>query len=189
MKRPQTAPFRLAAPPDAAELTTLIESAYRGASSREGWTTEADLLGGQRVDEAQVLQVINDPESLLLVLPDADGLLACCQLERRRDGIVYFGMFAVRPGSQGAGVGRQVMAEAQRLARTSFGATAMEMTVIAQRSELIEWYERLGFRRTGETRPFPYGEPRFGDPKRDDLHFVVLHRDLPVAEATTEGAS
>ncbi|SOD72269.1 ribosomal protein S18 acetylase RimI-like enzyme [Jatrophihabitans sp. GAS493] len=176
--RPETAPFRLAEIQDASELTRLIQSAYRGDSSRQGWTTEADLLDGQRVDEAQVLEVITDPQSLLLVLPDADGILACCQLESRADSVVYFGMFAVRPGAQGGGVGRLMIAEAQRLARKTLGATAMEMTVIAQRDELISWYERLGFRRTGETRPFPYGELRFGAPRRDDLHFVVLRRDL-----------
>ena len=89
--------------------------------------------------------MIADPRSMLLVMPDEHGLLACCQLEDRGDGLAYFGMFAVRPGFQGSGVGRRVMAEAERRVRESFGATAMEMTVIAQRAELLAWYERLGY--------------------------------------------
>lgn len=175
--------FRLATPADADGLTALIQSAYRGDSSRQGWTTEADLLDGQRTDRAQVLEVMSDPRSMLLVLPDEHGLLACCQLENRDAGVAYFGMFAVRPGAQGGGVGSAMLAEAQRRVRAVFGSVAMEMRVIGQRAELIAWYERLGFVRTGRTEPFPYGQPRFGQPKRDDLHFVVLRRSLPPAAA------
>jgi GNAT superfamily N-acetyltransferase len=173
-----TTTTRLATPEDAPELAMLIHSAYRGDSSRQGWTTEADLLDGQRIDVDQVLAVIADPNSAMLVLPDDRGVLACCQLENRGAGLAYFGMFAVRPGRQGGGVGRRVMAEAQREARVSFGASAMELTVIGQRTELIAWYERLGFVRTGQTRPFPYGQVQFGVPQRGDLHFVVLRKEL-----------
>lgn len=170
--------FRPAVSEDAPTIAALIHSAYRGDSSRQGWTTEADLLDGPRVDAAQVLALIADPSSTVLVLSDEYGILACCQLEDRRTELAYFGMFAVRPGFQGGGVGRRVMDEAFRIAQESFGATAMEMTVIAQRAELIAWYERLGFVRTGEKRPFPYGRPEFGTPQRNDLHFVVLRREL-----------
>lgn len=179
--------FRLATTGDARELAALIHSAYRGESSREGWTTEADLLDGQRVDVDQVLDVIGDPRSMLLVLPDEHGLLACCHLEHRDAGVAYFGMFAVRPGAQGGGVGRAMMVEAQRRVQAVFGSVAMEMQVIGQRVELIAWYERLGFVRTGQTAPFPYGQPRFGRPTRDDLHFVVLRRSLLPAPVLATG--
>ena len=170
--------FRFATAEDAPELATLIHSAYRGDSSKQGWTTEAHLLGGPRTDVDQVLAVISHPRTSMLLLTDDAGILACCQLEDRGDGLAYFGMFAVRPGFQGGGIGRRVMAEAERLVRSTFDATAMEMTVIGQRAELIAWYERLGFERTGETRPFPYGQPVFGTPQREDLHFVVLRKKL-----------
>ena len=104
--------------------------------------------------------------------------MACCQLDRHDDGKGHFGLFAVRPGLQGAGVGRDLLAYAEEYARDTFDADTMEMTVIAQRAELIAWYERRGYRRTGQTRPFPYGDERFGLPRRDDLHFVVLSKAL-----------
>jgi GNAT superfamily N-acetyltransferase len=87
-------------------------------------------------------------------------------------------MFAVVPTRQGAGIGAQLLAEAERKAVAVWQALVMEMTVIAQRSELIEWYERKGYQRTGETRPFPHGDERFGVPRRDDLEFVVLAKSL-----------
>lgn len=170
--------LRRAVAEDAPALAALVQSAYRGDTSRQGWTTEADLLDGQRVDVAHVLEVVADPGSLLLVLDDAAGPLACCHVEDRGAGLAYFGMFAVRPGAQGGGTGRRVVAEAERLAVASFGATQMEMTVIAQRVELIAWYERLGFTVTAETRPFPYGQEQFGTPRRDDLYFAVLTKAL-----------
>lgn len=170
--------FRAARPGDAAEIAALVHSAYRGDTSRQGWTTEADLLDGARISVEQVTDVIGDPHSIVLVLFDAGGLLACCHVEDRGDGLAYFGMFAVRPGSQGGGVGSRTVAQAQLLARESFGAQRMELTVIGRRRELIAWYERLGFSPTGETRPFPYGDERFGVPRVDDLHFVVLSKNL-----------
>ena len=54
----------------------------------------------------------------------------------------------------------------------------MEMTVIANRGELIAWYERRGYVLTGERRPFPLDDPRFGLPKTRDLAFVVLEKPL-----------
>jgi GNAT superfamily N-acetyltransferase len=173
-----TAPFRLATPDDVPELARLVHSAYRGESSRLGWTTEADLLHGPRINEAQVAAVVADPESVLLVLPDTDGIAACCHLERLDGGLAYFGMFAVRPGAQGGGIGRRVVQEAKSCARNLLGALTLEMTVIAQRVELISWYVRLGFTPTSETRPFPYGKPEFGIPQRLDLYFVVLQTAL-----------
>lgn len=169
--------FRTAAPSDVPALVALVQSAYRGDASRAGWTTEADLLDGQRTDPAMVAAAVADPAGLVLVV-EADGVLtACCQLERRADH-AYFGMFAVRPGSQGGGLGRSVLAEAERLARDEWDATEMHMTVISAREELIAWYVRRGYVRTGRTSPFPYGDERFGLPKQDDLEFELLTKKL-----------
>jgi ribosomal protein S18 acetylase RimI-like enzyme len=170
--------FRLAAERDVPAIVDLIESAYRGETSRAGWTTEEHLLGGQRTDAEAVMSVVRAPRSAML-LAEADGTLAgCCQLERRAGGEVYFGMFSVPPGHQGRGWGREILAEAERLARDEWGARGMVMSVLAQRPELIAWYERRGYRRTGETRPFPYGNARFGIPKRPDLTFALLSKSL-----------
>ncbi len=194
VRLPAAAVFRAAVPSDVANVVALVNSAYRGESSRAGWTTEADLLGGQRTDADDVAGVIEASDAELLLLVDTAGdavdraggaLLACCQLVRkgrdrsRRNG-VHLGMFAVRPRRQGSGIGAALLAEAERRARR-WGSAWIEMDVLVQRSELIAWYERRGYRPTGQTRPFPYGEPRFGLPSRPDLAFIVLSKELPGA--------
>lgn len=170
--------FRDATVADIGAVVALVESAYRGDASRAGWTTEADLLDGRRTGADEIAPLLAQPGSRIL-LGESDGtLLACAHLERR-DGHAYFGMFAVRPGQQGQGSGSALLAEAERRVRADWQSTVLRMTVIVQRKELIAWYNRRGYRLTGESRPFPYGDARFGIPKRDDLHFVVLEKPLP----------
>ncbi|MFJ8467581.1 GNAT family N-acetyltransferase [Streptomyces swartbergensis] len=169
--------FRDATDADVDELVALIESAYRGDESRAGWTTEADILQGQRTDPEGVLAVIKAPDGRLLTVEREGRIVACCQLEHRGDH-AYFGMFAVSPRLQGAGLGKVIITEAERLAREAWGATEMHMTVISVRDDLIAWYERRGYRRTGRTTPFPYGDERFGVPQRDDLEFELLVKEL-----------
>ena len=159
-------------------LVELVTSAYRGESSRSGWTTEADLLEGNRIVPEVLLADIARPRSRIL-LAERDGTLLGCAHVAEEDGAGYFGMFAVRPGLQGAGMGRAILAEAERVAGEDWALALMRMTVIDLRVELIEWYERRGYRRTGQTRPFPATDPRFGLPLRDDLRFAVLEKELP----------
>lgn len=169
--------FRDALVTDVDAIVGLVESAYRGDVSRQGWTTEADLLDGQRTDPAGVAQIITKPGSRVLLGEQAGQLLVCCHLEKQGDAC-YFGMFSVRPTLQGGGVGKQTLAEAERLARDEWKCTKIEMTVISIRDELVAWYERRGYRRTGVFKPFPYGDERFGIPKRDDLRFELLEKRL-----------
>jgi ribosomal protein S18 acetylase RimI-like enzyme len=169
--------FRMATPDDAAAIVALVESAYRGDISRKGWTTEADLLDGQRTDPVGVGELITKAGSCML-LGERDGvLLACANLERRGNA-AYFGMFSVRPDLQGGRIGRSMLAEAERFAKHEWKVPEMQMTVISVRDELIAWYERRGYRRTGIHSPFPYGDERFGIPKRDDLRFELLVKTL-----------
>jgi GNAT superfamily N-acetyltransferase len=170
--------FRFAEPVDVLAVVDLVESAYRGEVSRSGWTTEADLLDGQRTDAEEVSAALAKHGSRILLAEDRTGLVGCCHLEQRPEGQAYFGMFSVRPGQQGQGLGKAILEKAEQLAREDWGSTTMVMSVIAQRRELIAWYERRGYQRTGGTQPFPYGNERFGIPKCQDLHFVVLAKVL-----------
>lgn len=173
--------FRAATVADLDAIVALVESAYRGDVSKQGWTTEADFLDGQRTDPASVAELIARGYSRVL-LAERDGqLLCCCHVERLQEqgrNIGYFGMFAVDPGLQGGGVGKLVLAEAERIAKVEWNCEEIQMTVITIRDSLIAWYERRGYVRTGVLKPFPYGDARFGLPKRDDLQFEVLAKSL-----------
>ena len=172
--------FRAASRADVDAIVALVESAYRGEGSKQGWTTEADLLDGQRTDADGVAALIGRAHARVVVADAEDGrLLACAHLEKQGDS-GYFGMFSVRPERQGSGLGGALLAEAERIARDEWACTSMRMTVISVRAELIAWYERRGYHRTGEYSPFPYGNARFGIPKRDDLRFELLLKPLVV---------
>jgi ribosomal protein S18 acetylase RimI-like enzyme len=170
--------FRRAFAADIPALHALVESAYRGDSARRGWTHEADLLGGQRTDHEALAEMIADPDAALLVGEREGALIACVHLKSVGGGLVYLGLFAVAPEFQSGGIGKALLAAAQDHAAREMGAAHIEMTVIAQRADLIAWYERRGYARSGETRPFPLDDPRFGLPKRRDLAFAVLTRTL-----------
>ena len=174
--------FRPATHADTDAVIALVESAYRGDASRAGWTTEADFLDGRRTGEDDIAACI-DRERSLILLGERDGeLLACAHVavELADDGVEagYFGMFSVRPMLQGGGVGKAMLAEAERIARDEWQLPAMRMTVIDIRDELIAFYQRRGYHRTGILKPFPYGDERFGIPRRDDLRFEVLEKRL-----------
>ena len=169
--------FRPATLTDIPALIALVTSAYRGDASKQGWTTEADMLDGQRIDAEALRHDIERTDSRILLALEKGEVLACAHVAIE-DGTGYFGMFAVSPDQQGSGVGKRMMAEAERLAREDWGLPGMRMTVIDIRDELIAFYERRGYRRTGIKKPFPYGDPRYGIPTRDDLRFEVLEKDL-----------
>ncbi|MGX8272916.1 GNAT family N-acetyltransferase [Brevundimonas diminuta] len=172
------ATFRPAAPDDVPALHRLIESAYRGDSAKAGWTHEADLLGGQRTDETELRDILADASRVLL-LAEIDGVLTgCVQVADQGESLTYLGLLTVDPRRQAGGLGRWLIAAAEAEAIDRFGATRMEMTVIRQRAELIAWYERRGYRLTGETRPFPLDDERFGLPQTRELEFVVLEKAL-----------
>lgn len=167
--------FRAATEADVDAVVALVESAYRGESSRAGWTTEADLLDGRRTGPDEIGEYLARPRSLILLAERDRDLLACAHVAEE-DGAGYFGMFSVRPTRQGNGLGKRVLAEAERIVREAWRLPAMRMTVIDSRAELIAFYERRGYRRTGVFKPFPYGDARFGIPRRDDLRFEVLEK-------------
>lgn len=176
-RQPRAMTFRVAAPADIATIVALVESAYRGEASRQGWTTEADLLDGQRIDAQGVAEVIARPDSRVMLAVDAQQVLACAHVECQH-GSAYFGMFAVRPHLQGSGLGNALLGECERIAREDWQCARLRMTVISLRDELIAWYERRGYRRSGQFKPFPYGDARFGAPRRDDLRFEWLEKSL-----------
>jgi GNAT superfamily N-acetyltransferase len=171
--------LEVATPADIADIVALVESAFRGDASRAGWTTEADLLDGRRTGPDEIGAILADPDRRVLVERDPGGVLLASVVLKRDGDAAWLGMLAVRPTNQGGGIGRRVVEAAEAWVATQWQAGRMRMTVIVQRTELIAWYERRGYRRTGETAPFFYGDKRFGLPRRQDLSFIVLEKTLP----------
>lgn len=177
--------FRKATQADVPALDALVRSAYRGESSKQGWTSEADFIEGERIDEAGILAKINEPGGAILVASGAGAApgappLACCEVLKYPGAgeLAYFGLFAVNPALQNGGIGKKVLGEAERYAREVSGAKTLEMQVIWLREELIAWYLRRGYELLDEKRPFPYEHSTNGKPLRDDLYFVTLRKKL-----------
>lgn len=174
-----TLTFRTATVDDVADVVDLVQSAYRGDRSRAGWTTEADLIGGQRIDAEMLVDLLGQSRTVVLLAEGERELVGCCELSARHDPAqAYFGMFAVRPDRQGSGIGAAILDEAEATAIRLWGSRTMLLVTIHVRSEVIAWYERRGFAPTGRTHPFPYGDERYGQPRRDDLHLVELAKLL-----------
>ncbi len=146
--------YRHAVSEDAAMIAGLVNSAYRGDSSRQGWTTEANLLEGARINTDGVHQLIAADDTVILLCSRGQDVIGCVQLQKTVGG-AYLGMFVVSPLEQGNGIGKEFMSAAETLVQQLWGAHKMWMTVITVRSELIAFYERRGYVRTGRYKPFP----------------------------------
>lgn len=162
---------------DVPAIVALVESAYRGESSRAGWTTEADLIDGRRTDAEMIRSALVALGQTVLVVGPRERPLACCSLTYRDDR-VWLGTFAVDPRRQGQGIGDRLLTEAERYAASRWAVSEVFLLVIAQRPDLIAWYERRGYVATGETEAFPYGDERYGRPRRDDLRLSVMRHPL-----------
>lgn len=168
--------FRLAELPDINEIVDLVNSCYRGDSSRAGWTTEADLLDGPRTDAAEIETLITGPGSVLLICTKGQDLIGSVRLESQ-DSTCYLGMLVVMPTLQGGGTGRRLLEAAENYARETWNSRSMWMSVFSVRSELIAYYERRGYHRTGRKLPF-VGDDVHGRPKVEGLDFDVLEKSL-----------
>lgn len=167
--------IRFAQLSDVVLLEKLVNSAYRGDSSRKGWTTEADLLDGIRTNQEQLSQQISGNQSTMLVYEDENKQpVACVYLENKTTAL-YLGMLTVQPDLQAAGIGKKLLQAAEEYAR-ELGKNAIQMTVISVRDELIAWYVRRGYQLTDKKEKFPIGTA-FGIPKQS-LEFVVLVKYL-----------
>lgn len=169
--------FRRAAAVDVEALVPFVNGAYRRESSKKGWTTEADILGGQRTDPGKMREMIEEADARVELAHDEGALIGCVYLKKEPDASCYLGMLTVDPARQAGGIGKLLMAHSDAVAR-AWGCARIRMTVISIRAELIAYYERRGYAKTGATEPFPEDDPRFGLPKVRGLAFVELAKAL-----------
>jgi ribosomal protein S18 acetylase RimI-like enzyme len=160
---------------DIPRLNTLVNSAYRGEISKQGWTTEADLIDGTRLDESVLIEIIQRPDTTVLIYREHEKLLGCVEL-RKEQNKLYLGMLSVKPNTQGQGIGKKLLAAAEVFANEN-SCTTIFMSVISVRTELIAWYERHGYVLTGEHKPFIVPDERWGIPKAP-LEFLFLEKKL-----------
>ena len=163
---------------DLPAIVALMNAAFRGVPTPQSWTTEAAYITGERTNLTLLRQEIAAGAHLLLTKNAlTQQLQGCVSLRPLSPDRWYLGALTVDPALQNAGFGRNLLTASEFYA-VARGARMIEMTVINIRATLIAWYERRGYRLTGETRPFPYGDNRFGDPTRPDLAFVVLEKSF-----------
>ena len=148
----------------------MLEAAYRGDSARRGWNHEADILDDERTAPGEVEALLADEAVTILTAREGAALIGCVAVTIKGAALAYLGMLCVAPDLQSAGLGRRLLDAAEDHTR-ALGIAAMEMTVIDTRDALIAWYERRGYSRTGETRPFPV-------PRDPPVTFVVLEKPL-----------
>lgn len=161
---------------DAEQISALVNSAYRGESSKQGWTTEADLLAGCRTDTEEILGLISSDDSMFLLCKDQAELIGSVHFQKQSEQ-VYLGMLAVSPPLQGRGLGKQLLEAAEQAAQEIWTVNKSVITVISCRSELLAFYERRGYRRTGVSKEFPVN-PELWTPKVADLRLEILEKVL-----------
>jgi len=164
---------------DTEELIRLVNSAYRGESSKKGWTTEADLLDGIRTDQKSIEAQLQKPGATMLIAKNMNDRMVGCVYLMQQGHRLYLGMLTVAPDIQARGIGKQLLQAAEKYAG-EINCTSIVMSVIDIRLELIDWYKRHGYVSTGEIKPLP-ADPSFGIPKQP-LQFIVLEKKISTAD-------
>ncbi|MEI7916647.1 MAG: GNAT family N-acetyltransferase [Methylophilaceae bacterium] len=157
---------------DAISIAELVNSAYRGEISRAGWTTEADLLDGLRITTPEVATLIKREDAFVLVGVLRDQIIASIACEHLEN-TAKFGLIAVKPTLQNKGYGREMIKAAEAITAREWRVAGFYMSVITLRTELIEFYERLGFERSGQFEDFPEN-PALWQPKVQTLALEYL---------------
>jgi ribosomal protein S18 acetylase RimI-like enzyme len=165
---------------DVEQIVALMNRAYRGTGEATSWTSEDGYITGDRITAITLREEMGQkPDALFLKWvesPDSEPIGSVC-LEPIDSETWYLGSLAIDPTLQNAGLGKKLLYTAEEWIKDR-GGKKVRMSVVNVRDTLISWYERHGFKLTGETEPFPYSDKRFGVPTRDDLHFVILEKTI-----------
>ncbi|MFV5700719.1 GNAT family N-acetyltransferase [Flavobacterium sp. XS2P12] len=160
---------------DVFALSRLINSAYRGESSKKGWTTEANLLEGLRTTKEELTETIQNTKNTILKFTENEQIIGCVLLMEKEQQL-YLGMLTVSPELQNSGVGKKLLQQAE-IHASGLGLPKIVMTVISVREELIAWYKRNGYADTGAREPFPASDVHIPIANQA-LEFIVLEKKM-----------
>jgi ribosomal protein S18 acetylase RimI-like enzyme len=160
-----------------ADVVVLANLAYRGTGDNSSWNVESGILEGDRLTDKGLRADLAQPGAVLLVWSEAGVLMGTVLLRPKGDGIWYLGLLTVWPGEQNKGAGKELLAAAEEYVKAQ-GGKRVQMTVLHVRETLLGWYQRRGYRETGVTEAYPYGDERFGKPLMEGLYFVVLEKSV-----------
>lgn len=165
---------------DAAAMSQLVNRAYRGETSRKGWTTEADILDGIRATTKDIAEIINASDQFMLMGELDQKIVACIQCQKQAyDGqsVAQFGMIAVEPSKQNRGHGKDLIQAAEAITKREWGVAGFAMLVITRRTDIIDFYQRLGYEPTHTYVDFPVN-PEKWQPKVSGLALQYLVKKL-----------
>lgn len=168
--------LKIASQADAGEITSLVNSVYRGENAKKGWTTEADFIDGIRINDAKVKEIINSKDDIIILALISGEIIGCVQLEKT-DKYSLLGMLSVDVNYQDRGIGKILITECERYTKDVWKLGEIKMKVIGRRVELLEYYNRRGYLITGEREDFGSCCDTFGEPK-EKLYFDVLAKKL-----------
>ncbi|KAH8734223.1 acyl-CoA N-acyltransferase [Ilyonectria robusta] len=179
--------FRIATLDDASQLQAMVESAFRAEDSRQDWTADMKLGESFRLDVKEIITQINKPDGAILMATDNNNnaLVGSVEVFKRSDDLARISMLAVDQTCQRGGIGRQVLAYAEDYCQKTWGVNKLGLNALETRQELIKWYMRRGYEKTGETSPFPRDRVAELD-LPEDLCFIELEKDVKAAAGATE---
>ncbi len=166
--------FRKATTADVEAIAKLVNNAYRPNSGVSGWTHESDIVAGDRIDIPQIIEILSKKDSVVIAGLNDETVVACVHVEKNNRSS-YIGMLAVDPILQGVGAGKNMLAYAEKYARDNFNPEKFVMAVVSARHELISFYQRRGYQKTGEAMEYPL-DAGVGQPKLENLKVVMLEK-------------
>ncbi|KAK7429468.1 hypothetical protein QQZ08_004060 [Neonectria magnoliae] len=178
--------FRIATLDDAPQLQPMVEAAFRSEDSRKDWTADMVLSDNFRIDIEEIIKKIVQPNSAtLMATDDNDVLVGSISVFKLNPDVARLSLLAVDQKYQRRGVGRRILTYGEDYCRRVWGVKTFGLNVLSTREQLISWYVRRGYRRTGETTPFPYDLMK-GRPLPEGLMFIELEKGAGVVPVAAE---
>ncbi len=170
----ETTTFREAKIEDIPQIVDLVNISYRSKEFK-GWTSEADIVKGDRINNAQVQELFQNDSKVFVMFKDEE-LIGCVHVHKQNDSC-YIGMLTTHPNVQNMGIGKEILKLAEEHSIKNYSINCFEMSVLSVREELINFYERRGYKRTGDNEPYPVNA-NVGTPLSSEIQVLHLVKEI-----------